>query len=238
MLAEIERLQRKAEARRRIEIKGVVKHIRELIAKHGLSSHDLGLDGGKATAAPRQFQDLVAALPARGRKAGRPAKAATSKGVARYRDPATGKTWTGRGKPPNWIAGAKDRSAFEIGAAAAPVKAAAGRPAKATKAVKSVKAVKAKRVAKAAKAARKPVAEKPVAKKAAAKRAAPAKAAQAAKPAKSAKAPKAPKAVKLPKAPAPKAARKKAPTPKPAKPAPAPADSGAGAAPTPAPAGE
>ena len=31
-----------------------------------------------------------------------------------YRDPKSGKTWTGRGKPPNWIAKAKDRSAFLI----------------------------------------------------------------------------------------------------------------------------
>ncbi|WP_334002168.1 H-NS histone family protein [Burkholderia gladioli] len=32
---------------------------------------------------------------------------------AKYRDPASGKTWSGRGKAPAWIAG-KDRSAFEI----------------------------------------------------------------------------------------------------------------------------
>lgn len=31
----------------------------------------------------------------------------------KYRDPATGATWTGRGKPPLWIAG-KDRSTFQI----------------------------------------------------------------------------------------------------------------------------
>jgi hypothetical protein len=35
-------------------------------------------------------------------------------GFRRYRDPQTGKTWTGRGKPPNWIAAAKDRQAFLI----------------------------------------------------------------------------------------------------------------------------
>jgi DNA-binding protein H-NS len=34
-------------------------------------------------------------------------------GTAKYRDPVTGKTWTGRGKPPNWIIG-KDRSQFAI----------------------------------------------------------------------------------------------------------------------------
>lgn len=31
----------------------------------------------------------------------------------KYRDPATGATWSGRGKPPAWIAG-KDRTAFII----------------------------------------------------------------------------------------------------------------------------
>lgn len=34
-------------------------------------------------------------------------------GVPKYRDPATGATWTGRGKPPRWIEG-KDRKALEI----------------------------------------------------------------------------------------------------------------------------
>ena len=31
----------------------------------------------------------------------------------KYRDPATGQTWTGRGKPPRWIAG-QDRERFLI----------------------------------------------------------------------------------------------------------------------------
>ena len=69
-----------------------------------------------------------------------PAKSTLQTGVAKFRDPKSGKTWTGRGKPPLWIAGAKDRQAFLIdgGASAAPSaaeergargrKAAAGRP--------------------------------------------------------------------------------------------------------------
>ena len=32
---------------------------------------------------------------------------------AKYRDPATGSTWTGRGKPPKWIEG-KDRNQYLI----------------------------------------------------------------------------------------------------------------------------
>lgn len=42
-----------------------------------------------------------------------PAKSKGSVGAPKYRDPATGATWTGRGKPPNWING-KDRATFAI----------------------------------------------------------------------------------------------------------------------------
>lgn len=45
-----------------------------------------------------------------------PAKSKGSVGAPKYRDPATGATWTGRGKPPNWIVG-KDRAPFLISAA-------------------------------------------------------------------------------------------------------------------------
>lgn len=38
-------------------------------------------------------------------------KTAPKVGVAKFRDPATGATWTGRGKPPNWI---KDKNRAEF----------------------------------------------------------------------------------------------------------------------------
>ncbi|KFJ10147.1 H-NS histone family protein [Delftia acidovorans] len=41
------------------------------------------------------------------------AKPKANVGQPKYRDPATGATWTGRGKPPNWING-KDRAPFLI----------------------------------------------------------------------------------------------------------------------------
>ena len=41
-------------------------------------------------------------------------KKAATIGVAKYRDPKTGKTWTGRGKPPGWIAGVKSRAPYLI----------------------------------------------------------------------------------------------------------------------------
>lgn len=95
--AEIERLQAKAEALRKTEMAGVISRIKEAIDAYGLTAADLGLASSSAQ---------------------RSAKVAVSKdsgaGVAKYRDPASGKTWTGRGKPPLWIQGAKDRSAFLI----------------------------------------------------------------------------------------------------------------------------
>lgn len=43
-----------------------------------------------------------------------PAPDAKAKSVPKYRDPASGKEWSGRGKPPNWIKDAPDRSLFLI----------------------------------------------------------------------------------------------------------------------------
>lgn len=65
--------------------------------------------------------------------------------VAKYADPKTGKTWSGFGRAPGWIAGAKNRDAFLVGKSAAP-EAAAKAPAAAKKA--SAKAAKAVKVAK------------------------------------------------------------------------------------------
>jgi DNA-binding protein H-NS len=98
--AQIAKLEREAEELRRQELKNVIAQVRQAIADYGLTAADLGLAG-------------------RGRKAG--AKAAAPRresGVAKYRDPKTGQTWTGRGRPPAWIANAKNRDAFLIDAPA------------------------------------------------------------------------------------------------------------------------
>ena len=67
--------------------------------------------------------DLQAAAPkapARGRKKGAPKAAAKGKVEAKYRDAATGATWTGRGKTPRWLvdaeAAGRNRSEFLIAA--------------------------------------------------------------------------------------------------------------------------
>ena len=67
--------------------------------------------------------------------------------VAKYADPKTGKTWSGFGRAPGWIAGAKNRDAFLVGKSAA-TEAAEKAPAAAKKV--SAKAAKAVKVAKKA----------------------------------------------------------------------------------------
>jgi DNA-binding protein H-NS len=121
--------------------------------------------------------------------------------VAKYADPKTGKTWSGFGRAPGWIAGAKNRDAFLVSkstAAAPAAKAPAAAKKLATKAAKPAsKKASTRKVAK-------PVAKKAVA---AAKKAARAGSASAPKAAK--KKPLAGKAVS--KAAARKAAKKRAP---------------------------
>ena len=88
-----------------------------------------------------------------GERAAKKAKAKTAS-VAKYADPKTGKTWSGFGRAPGWIAGAKNRDAFLVG------KSTAAEPAtKAPIASKKV-AIKAAKAVKVAKKAVKPAAKK------------------------------------------------------------------------------
>src|SRR5207245_9950771 len=99
--AEIAKLEKQAEALRKTEVAGVVTKIKAAIAAYALTAADLGLGRGAAKAAPTS-------------KAKSSKKTSTTTGVAKYRDPKTGKTWTGRGKPPTWIAGVKNRDPYLI----------------------------------------------------------------------------------------------------------------------------
>lgn len=87
--AQMAALQVQREEIRKTELKGAIEQVRRLVADYGLTE-----------------QDVFA--PARGRSA-----AAGSKVAPKYRDPATGATWTGRGKAPKWIEG-QDREKFAI----------------------------------------------------------------------------------------------------------------------------
>ncbi len=142
VLAEIQKLEQRAADLRRTELPGVIKRIKEAIAAYALTGADLGFGGGSGGggggAAPK-----AAAAPARGAR-GAASKASLQTGIAKYRDPKSGKTWTGRGKPPLWIVGAKDRTPFLIDA----TQAAAEAPARSAGRAKAGKAA-AKRGARA-----------------------------------------------------------------------------------------
>ncbi|MBD9583006.1 H-NS histone family protein [Delftia sp. DLF01] len=93
MTSYTELLARKAEldaqiAQAQAEAKAkAVTEARALIQEHGLTAADVFPPQGK--------------------------KPKGTVGAPKYRDPATGATWTGRGKPPNWILG-KEREQFQI----------------------------------------------------------------------------------------------------------------------------
>ncbi len=76
---------------RKSEIAAALSKVRELVSEYGLTAQDI-------------FSS----------RTGRSGKGKTTgKVAAKYRDPATGQTWTGRGKAPRWIEG-KDRSQYLI----------------------------------------------------------------------------------------------------------------------------
>jgi DNA-binding protein H-NS len=76
-----------------------------------------------------------------GKRAAKKTKAKTAS-VAKYADPKTGKTWSGFGRAPGWIAGAKNRDAFLVGKSAAAAKAPAAAKKASAKATKAVKVAK------------------------------------------------------------------------------------------------
>ena len=90
LTAQIEKLTKQAEQARADEIETVIAQIHQVMGEYGITANDLGLKG--------------AASKGR-RKAGGAA--------AKFRDPESGATWTGRGRAPGWIAG-KDRSKYTV----------------------------------------------------------------------------------------------------------------------------
>lgn len=132
---QIEDLEKKAQKAREAEVADVVARMREAIKVYGITAKDLGLTA--ATRMPRAVKKATRA----------------GAGIPKYRDPKSGKTWTGHGKPPMWIAGKKDRTAFLIDKTQA---ASAASEAPAPKAAKPARAAKAVKAAKPTKAAAKP----------------------------------------------------------------------------------
>lgn len=96
--ARIAKLQAQAASIAAKQSSGVLEKIRDLMEKHGLTIADIEAHFGKK----------------RGRKPGIHSADVQSVVAAKYRDPKTGATWSGRGRAPAWIAAAKDRTKFEI----------------------------------------------------------------------------------------------------------------------------
>jgi len=90
--SKIEELQAQAEIVKREEKQQAIDMARTMISAYGITARDLGLDKTVKTKT--------------GPKPG-------NKVSPKYRDPASGATWSGRGKTPRWINGA-DRSQYAI----------------------------------------------------------------------------------------------------------------------------
>jgi DNA-binding protein H-NS len=83
LLKQREALEQQINEARQREVADALAQARSLVAEFGLTVQEVFPSGRAST---------------RGRGA-----MAGSKVPPKYRDPATGKTWTGRGKPPNWM---------------------------------------------------------------------------------------------------------------------------------------
>ncbi|KML57069.1 H-NS histone [Burkholderia cepacia] len=88
--AQADALAQQAEEARLAELDSIITVIREQIAEYGITPDQLF---GRQRAAASSTRAPVA---------------------PKYRDPKSGATWSGRGKAPQWIAGAKNRDRFLI----------------------------------------------------------------------------------------------------------------------------
>lgn len=91
LLKQREALEQQINEAKRREMATAVAQVRELIAAYDLTQQDVFPVG----------------------RAARVGGASGVKVAPKYRDPATGQTWTGRGKPPKWIQN-EDRAKFAI----------------------------------------------------------------------------------------------------------------------------
>jgi DNA-binding protein H-NS len=90
LLAQRAELEKQIEAARKDALSSAIAQVRAIVAEYELTEEDV-------------FS----------KKTPRAASTGTKTVAPKYRDPITGATWTGRGKPPLWIAG-KDRLNFLI----------------------------------------------------------------------------------------------------------------------------
>ncbi|MBN3788798.1 H-NS histone family protein [Burkholderia sp. Ac-20353] len=93
--AQLDALQEKTEAARIAELEALVADIREKVAEFGITVEQI----------------FGRQRVGKGKKVG-------AHVAAKYQNPKTGETWSGRGRAPAWIKDVKDRARFLIGAAA------------------------------------------------------------------------------------------------------------------------
>lgn len=147
---QIAQLEKKAADLRKVEVAKVVANIREQMAKYELTVDDIA--PAKATQRGKKAQATKV-------KVGKPAK---------YMDPKSGKTWTGHGKAPGWIAAATKAGRRDDFLIEKVSQGKATKPAEKSKPAKPVAAKKAPTVAKkvATKKPKAPVKKAPAASKA------------------------------------------------------------------------
>jgi len=90
----IESLEKEAERVRDSETAGVVARIKTAIDFYKLTTKDLFGAEAKKVGRPKKVADVAAKRPAK------------RKAAAKYKDPASDKTWTGHGKRPGWFVAA------------------------------------------------------------------------------------------------------------------------------------
>lgn len=111
----IQRLQEQAEAIKAKKASATLDRIVELMNDSGVTIADIEAHlGGKK----------------RGAKTSRKTPAGTATVAAKYMDPKTGATWSGRGRAPSWIASAKNRNRFLVEGNAVTTSTSAESPAK------------------------------------------------------------------------------------------------------------
>ena len=130
---QIAALQAKAERITKQEMSAAVAKVKSLMSDFGVTIEHL-------------THSVVGKPTAKKSTVGKTAKASKkTASVAKYADPKSGKTWSGFGRAPGWIAGAKNRDAFLVGAVSVASEPAVAKKKPASKAAKpAAKSVKAK----------------------------------------------------------------------------------------------
>jgi DNA-binding protein H-NS len=90
LTAQLEKLHKEVAAAREKEIAQAIADIKQKVAEYDLTAEELGFTTER-----------------------KPARKTASTSVAKYRNPKTGETWSGRGRSPSWLAG-KNRERFLI----------------------------------------------------------------------------------------------------------------------------